>query len=268
MLAVGQRLPLLRLARRAHRDAREGARRRQDAALRRPLARPRSGRRAARREARDPAQGAADRRDRGRGPGPGPRHLAEREPRRFRAAALRRQPDLHAGGGGGRPRHGRDPHHPRRRPPQQRRAADPDLPGARLDRAGDGAHSADPRAGRLQALQAPRRARRRCLPGHGLPAGGDAQLSGAARLEPRRPGNLLDRGDDRGVRPGRRSAARRRASISPSSKASTAITCARAPTAICWRRSTSCCRTCRTAPRSPASSRPRSASRSWRPCPN
>ena len=63
------------------------------------------------------------------------------------------------------------------------RAADADLSGARLDRAGDGAHPADPRAGRLQALQAPRRARRRCLSRHGLSAGGDAQLSGAARLE-------------------------------------------------------------------------------------
>ena len=81
------------------------------------------------------------------------------------------------------------------------RAADPDLRGARLERAGDGAHPADPRAGRLQAFQAPRRARRRCLPRDGLPAGGDAQLSGAARLEPWRPGNLLDRGNDRGVRP-------------------------------------------------------------------
>ena len=45
------------------------------------------------------------------------------------------------------------------------RAADPDLPGAGLDGAGDGAHPADPRPGRLQAFQAPRRARRRCLPG-------------------------------------------------------------------------------------------------------
>ena len=36
---------------------------------------------------------------------------------------------------------------------------------------------------------------------HGLSAGGDAQLPRAARLEPRRPGDLLDRGDDRGVRP-------------------------------------------------------------------
>ena len=52
-----------------------------------------------------------------------------------------------------------------------------------------------------KALQAPRRARRRCLSRHGLPAGGDAQLSGAPRLEPRRPGNLLDRGDDRRLRP-------------------------------------------------------------------
>ena len=43
------------------------------------------------------------------------------------------------------------------------RAPDPDLPGARLDGAGDGAYPADPRAGRLQAVQAPRRARRRCL---------------------------------------------------------------------------------------------------------
>ena len=62
------------------------------------------------------------------------------------------------------------------------RAADPDLPGARLEGAGDGAYPADPRAGRLQAVQAPRRARRRCLSGDGLSAGGDAQLSGAARL--------------------------------------------------------------------------------------
>ena len=36
---------------------------------------------------------------------------------------------------------------------------------------------------------------------HGLSAGGDAQLPGAARLVARRPGNLLDRGDGRGVRP-------------------------------------------------------------------
>ena len=80
-------------------------------------------------------------------------------------------------------------------------APDPDLPGARLERAGDGAHPADPRAGRRQALQAPRRARRRGLPRHGLPAGRDAQLSGAARLGAWRPGDLLDRGDDQGVRP-------------------------------------------------------------------
>ena len=42
----------------------------------------------ARRQAGDPPQGAADRRDRDRGSGAGPRGLAEREPRRPRAAAL------------------------------------------------------------------------------------------------------------------------------------------------------------------------------------
>ena len=62
------------------------------------------------------------------------------------------------------------------------RAPEADLPGAGLERAGDGAHPADPRAGRREAVQAPRRARRRCLPRDGLPAGGDAQLSGPARL--------------------------------------------------------------------------------------
>jgi hypothetical protein len=61
----------------------------------------------------------------------------------------------------------------------------------------DGAHPADPRPGRREALQAPRRARRRCLSRDGLPAGGDAQLSRPARLEPRRRGDLVDRGDDR-----------------------------------------------------------------------
>ena len=75
----------------------------------------------------DPAPGAADRRDRDRGPGAGPRGLAEREPRRPRAAARRWQSDLHARGGGRRSRHGRHPRHPRRRPPDQRRAAEADL---------------------------------------------------------------------------------------------------------------------------------------------
>ena len=44
------------------------------------------------------------------------------------------------------------------------------------------AHPADPRAGRREALQAPRRARRRGVPRHGLPARGAAQLSRAPRL--------------------------------------------------------------------------------------
>ena len=64
---------------------------------------------AGRRQTDHPSQGAADRRNRDRGSGPGPRGLAEREPRRPRAAAWRRQSDLHAGRGGRRSRHGRSP---------------------------------------------------------------------------------------------------------------------------------------------------------------
>ena len=55
------------------------------------------------------------------------------------------------------------------------------------------AHSADPWARRLKALETPWRAGRRCLSRHGLPAGGAAQLPGPARLEPWRPGDLFDR---------------------------------------------------------------------------
>ena len=63
-----------------------------------------------------------------------------------------------------------------------------------------GAYPADPRPRRREALQAPRRARRRRLSRHGLPAGGAAQLSGAARLELRRQGVLHRRGADRRLR--------------------------------------------------------------------
>ena len=80
------------------------------------------------------------------------------------------------------------------------RAADADLSGARLGRAEHGAYPAHPRAGRRQAVEASRRARRRGLSQHGLSAGSLAQLSRAPRLEPRRPGDLLDPGDDRRVR--------------------------------------------------------------------
>ena len=79
------------------------------------------------------------------------------------------------------------------------------------------AHSADPRAGRREAVEAARRARRGGLSRDGLLARGDAQLSGPARLEPRR------RRIFRPTRPSNGStstpsAARRRASTSPSSK--------------------------------------------------
>ena len=141
------------------------------------------------------------------------------------------------------------------------RAADPDLPGARLDGAGDGAHPADPRAGRLEALQAPRRARRRCLPRHGLSAGGDAQLSGAARLEPRRPGDLLDRGDDRGLRPAADRPLAGALRFRQARKPQRPLHARERRTATCWPRSTGCCRICRTAPRSRRSSRPPCASK-------
>ena len=54
---------------------------------------------------------------------------------------------------------------------------------------------------RRQALQAPRRPRHRRLPRHGLSARGDAQLPGAARLEPRQRRVLHHRAGDRVVRP-------------------------------------------------------------------
>ena len=107
--------------------------------------------------------------------------------------------------------------------------------------------------GRLEAFQAPRRARRRCLSRHGLSAGRAAQLSGAARLEPWRSGNFFDRGNDRSVRSAADRAARRRASISPSWKISTAITSARPAMPSCLPPSTSCCRICPTARRLPRS---------------
>ena len=81
--------------------------------------------------------------------------------------------------------------------------------GAGLDRAGLCAHPADPRAGRREAVEAPRRARRRRLSRHGLPARGDAQLPAAARLEPRRRRDLLDRRRRSRGSTCRRSAARR-----------------------------------------------------------
>ena len=68
-----------------------------------------------------------------------------------------------------------------------------------------GAPAADPRAGRRQAFQAPRRARRRCLPRHGLSAGGAAELSRAARLVAWRRRDILHRAGGRMVRASTRS---------------------------------------------------------------
>ena len=118
-----------------------------------------------------------------------------------------------------------------------------------LARAGLCPHPADPRPRRRQAQQAPRRARRRRLSRHGLPAGGAAQLPAAAGLGPWRRRDHLDRAGDRMVRPAGRRPLGRRASTWPSSPTSTRTTCARRPMPSCCRW---CCR----------ASRPRSAARS------
>ena len=77
-------------------------------------------------------------RDDHRRQGAGQGRLRQQGSRRPRAAALGRQPDLHARRRRRRSRHGRHPRHPRRRSPDQRRAADADLSGARLGRPGHG----------------------------------------------------------------------------------------------------------------------------------
>ena len=81
---------------------------------------------------------------------------------------------------------------------------------------------------------------RRGLPRDGLSAGGAAQLPGPARLEPWRPGNLLDAGNDRRRSICPPSGAPRRGSISPSWKTSTATTSA-TPTTANWCPSSRAC---------------------------
>ena len=136
-------------------------------------------------------------RDRGRGHGARPRHLAEQGPRRSRPFTLRRHADLYAGRGRRRSRHGRDRHHSRRRSSDECGAPNPDLSRLRLGGAPHGAYPADPRAGRGEAVEAARGARRRCVSGARLSSGGAAQLPRAPRLVAWRPGGVLDAGDDR-----------------------------------------------------------------------
>src|SRR3546814_2332004 len=73
-----------------------------------------------------------------------------------------------------------------------------------LDGAGLRPYSADPRAGRREAVEAPWRARRRSLSGHGISAGSAPELSPATRLGSWRRGNHRHRAGDRLVRSGRR----------------------------------------------------------------
>ena len=77
-------------------------------------------------------------------------------------------------------------------------------------------HPADPRTGRREALQAPRRARRRSLPRHGLSAGGAQELSRAARLVARRRRDFLQRAGSGVVRSRRHQQGPPRASTSTS----------------------------------------------------
>ena len=181
--------------------------------------------------------------------------VPEHPARRHDHPAQRRQPGLQLRRGGGRPRHGRHPRHPRRRSSDQRRAASADLQGHGLGCAGVRPRAADPRTRRRQALQAPRRARHRGLSRHGLPARGPAQLSGPARLEPRRRRDLLHRAGDGVVRHRRHQQGARAGSTSPSSPTSTATTSARpASTSSCGASRTSCPDARQAAPRSPPGS--------------
>src|SRR5581483_11519972 len=83
------------------------------------------------------------------------------------------------------------------RPVRWRRVAPAEMAGLRVRSRGlPAGHTGDV----FEAVQASRRAWGRCLSVDGLSAGGPAQLPCAARLEPRRPGDFLERGNDRGIR--------------------------------------------------------------------
>ena len=231
-----RRLSMLRQRRGARGDAREGASRGQADALRRPLARPRSGRGAAWRQAGDPAARGQE----------GETIIDDKVQGKV-VFANKDLDDLVLLRSDGNPTYmlavvvddhdmgvthiirGDDHLTNAARQTQIYQALGWDVPV-------DGAYSAHSWAGRREALEAPRRARRRRLPRAGLSAGRSAQLSGAARLEPRRQGIFLDRRTDRRIRSSARSAARRRASTSPSSRTSTDIICARRATTNCSRR--------------------------------
>ena len=194
----GQGLPLLLHQGRARAAARRADGAQGEAALRRPLARPHGL--APRRRSGDPLPQPA----RGRGGGGGPRARARGVPqqraRRPRDRARRRHADLQLLRGGGRRRHGRHACHPRRRSSQQHAAADEHARRARREDPGLRACADDPRAGRRQALQAPRRGERAAVRGGRLPARRAAQLPRAPRLVAWRPGGVHARRDDRRVR--------------------------------------------------------------------
>ncbi len=169
--------------------------------------------RAARRAARDACGN-----HRRRGHDPGPRRVPARRPGRLRPRALRRPSAL--------PllrlrRRRRDADHardPRRRPPRQHAQARGALPGARRARPAVRAPRHDPRHRPQEALQAPRRRRRRGVARRGDHARGALQLPGPARLVARRgPRDPDARGDGARLhaRPRRRLAFRLRSREAP-----------------------------------------------------
>ena len=183
------RLPLLLPGGAPRGAAPRGAGRGADAALRPPLSRAGAGGGAAAAgggraggRALPGARGGGRRRR----PDPRARHHRLRRPQRSDHRALRRRCRLQLRIRRRRSRDGRHPRDPRRRPPHQQRSPTAALRGSGRPRAAVRAplHGAWP--GRRQAEQTARRDRRRRLPRARLPARGDRQLPGAARLVARR----------------------------------------------------------------------------------
>ena len=153
------------------------------------------------RQPRLPRRGRGDRRGPAARPRRGPHDrrrrrarrdaVRERAPGRPRHRARRRHARLPPRGRRRRPRRRHHARRPRRRPLLQHAQARPDPAGDGDRDAGLRAPAAAARAGRQEALQAPRRRLRPGAARPGLPARGGPQLPRAARLGLRRPHDVL-----------------------------------------------------------------------------
>ena len=123
--------------------------------------------------------------------------------RGLRDAQVQRRPPLHPGQRRRRRRHADHPRHPRRGPRHQHHQVRAAVGGPRLRAAARSSPTCRCSQRRPQeAVQAPGQGGGRGLPGRGLSARGDAQLSGPAGLVPRRqPGDPDPRRDGRRVPP-------------------------------------------------------------------